>query len=416
VLFVWRPHCLTLSAPTFIILSWKSPGLAWRLPPQPVFCPFTLFGWGQRLSNSATSLRYRLSTALSSRWRRRFPDSIKALFWPSLGFRFAFLFPALTPVFPPHLQPAWLIVSAALVALPQGISTTIFVAMLREAVPEARLTALISKRTIGLNIGLGIAALGFGNWLELAPFPLNYQVMFLAAFVLALISQLQLLRVRLMPAPIIQQLTPTNVTPLKSRVFQKTMFVGVVIHIGFFALLPVTPLHLVASLGATESFLALFGLAEIGAAAVISLFTSHIAARIGHEKMVGYSMIATALAALIMANAHTLPITIVAAVLSGASWTAATIGLFGIFTDSTHDVPIGDMTRYTTIYHQALFVAAFIGPMIGSSLANAGLPLAMVMMFGPCLRLLAGVAVACLNQHWPRSVLRHTNRWAVRHR
>ena len=60
------------------------------------------------------------STTLSTRWRSKFPDSIKAIFWPSLGFRFVFLFPALTPLFPPHLQPAWLILSAALAALPAG--------------------------------------------------------------------------------------------------------------------------------------------------------------------------------------------------------------------------------------------------------------------------------------------------------
>lgn len=356
------------------------------------------------------------STALTTRWRSHFSDSIKALFWPSLGFRFVFLFPALTPLFPAHLQPAWLIISAALVALPQGISSTIFVSMLREAVPEERLTALISKRTVGMNIALGIAALGFGFWLELAPFPMNYQVMFLAAFVLALVGQLQLLRVRVKPAPITRQHAPTDAVPLKSPAFQKTVFIGVVIHIGFFAILPITPLHLVDSLGATESFMALFGLAEISAAAAVSLLVNRIVEKIGHQKMVGLAMMGTAVAAFILATAQNLPVTLMAAAFSGASWTAATIGLFGIFTDSTHDVPNADMTRYTTVYHQMLFVAAFIGPMIGSNLANAGFPLAMVMMLGVCLRLLAGGAVVTADHLWGRLASYHGSRWALRHR
>jgi MFS family permease len=356
------------------------------------------------------------STTLSTRWRSRFSDSIKALFWPSLGFRFVFLFPALTPLFPPSLQPAWLIASAALAALPQGISSTIFVSMLREAVPEERLTALMSRRNVGMNITLALAALGFGFWLELAPFPLNYQVMFMAAFALGLISHLQLIRIKVKPAPVTCVKKQSQAKPLQSPTFQKVVFIGVIIHIGFFAVLPVTPLHLVQSLGAAEGFMALFGLAEIGSAAIISLFTNRIVHKIGHRKMVGLSMAGTAASALIMATATNLPITLLAGVFSGASWTAASVGLFGLFTESTHDVPNADMTRYATVYHQLLFVAAFIGPLIGSNLANVGIALPLVMMLGVTLRLLASLGVLNVDHLWSMIPSPQRNRWAMRHR
>ncbi len=341
------------------------------------------------------------STTLSMRWRSKFTDSVKAIYWPALGFRFVFFFPALTPFFPPHLQPAWLIGSAALAALPQGISATLFMALLKEAIPEEKLTPLVSRRTIGMNIALGIAALGFGFWLELAPFPMNYQVMFLAAFAIALLSQLELMRVRVKPTQVVMQpRSESSARPLKSRTFQKTLFIAVAIHIGFFAILPVTPLHLVESLGAAEGFMALFGIAEIGSAAIISIFTSRIITRIGNRKMVGLAMLATALAALIMALAQSLPITLIAGAISGAAWTAATIGLFGIFVESTHDVPNTDMMRYTTVYHQLIFVAAFIGPMIGSSLANSGVNLVLVMLMGVVFRVVTGSAILSVDQLW----------------
>lgn len=341
------------------------------------------------------------STTLSTRWRSKFSDSVKAIYWPALGFRFVFLFPALTPLFPTHLQPAWLIASAALAALPQGISSTLFVALLKEAIPEERLTPLVSRRTVGMNIALGIAALGFGFWLELAPFPMNYQVMFLAAFAIALLSQLELMRVRVKPAEVVlKPRSESTVKPLQSRIFQKTIFIAVAIHIGFFAILPVTPLHLVETLGATEGFMALFGIAEIGSAATISLFTSRIIARIGNRRMVGLSMLGTALAALIMALAQSLPVTLIAGAISGACWTAATIGLFGIFVESTHDIPVGDMMRHTTIYHQLIFIAAFVGPMIGSNLANAGVNLVLVMLIGVVFRIVTGSAILAVDQLW----------------
>lgn len=342
-----------------------------------------------------------VSTTLSIRWRSKFSDSLKALFLPALGFRFVFLFPALTPLFPEHLRPAWLIASAALAALPQGISSTLFVALLKEALPEEKLTSLTSRRNVGMNITLGIAALAFGFWLEHVPFPTNYQVMFLAAFAIALISQLELMRVKVPQITVARpQPGQSQAKPLQSRTFQKTLFIAVAIHIGFFAILPVIPLHLVETLGAAEGFMALFGIAEIGSAATISLFTSRIIARVGCRKVIGIGMLCTALAALIMALAHSLPITLVAGAVSGAAWTATTIALFGIFVESTHDVPNSDLMRYTTVYHQLIFIAAFIGPMIGSNLANAGVNLVLVMLIGVVFRVVTGSAILGIDHLW----------------
>jgi MFS family permease len=358
------------------------------------------------------------STAFSTRWRNKFSNSVAAIFLPSLGFRLVFLLPAFTPLFPHQWQPTWLIVATALTALPQGISATIFMSLLRDAIPEEKLTKLISRRNVGMNISLGISVLAFGFWLEQAPFPLNYQSMFLAAFVLAMMSQIVLMRVRVessAPSAPVRVLPVMKDTPLHQHQFQKTLFVSVIIHLGFFAIVPVTPLHLVRSLGAAEGFMALFGLAEIGAAAIISIFTTQIAVAIGYRRMIGLAMIGTAVAALLLATAITPAIALLAAAISGAAWTTATVGLFGLFMHTTSNVSRADMTRYTTVYHQVIFVAAFIGPMIGSQLAQAGAPLLAVMLLGATLRLAAGTGVMAVDWLWtwfsPRfSVRRATSR------
>ncbi len=337
-----------------------------------------------------------ISTSLSGWWRGKFSDSVHAIFWPSLAFRFVFLLPALTPLFPVHLQPLWLIVSVALPALPQGVSTTIFVGMLREAISDDKLVKLASSRNLWMNVTIAIAALGFGVWLEHAPFPLNYQVMFLAAFALALISHLYVMKIRVIPVTVEKQTkaeAKSNAKPLNSPLFLRAVVTGVVIHIGFMSIVAVTPLHLVNNLGATEGFMALFGIAELTSAALICMFTDRFARQHGNRKMVGLAMFGTTAAAIILATAHNLPITLVAAALSGASWTAAAIGLYGMFAESTQDVPLKDMTRYTTMYHQIIYVAAFIGPMIGSNMANMGMNLMAVLMMGMLLRLIAGISV-----------------------
>src|SRR5690606_32254711 len=182
----------------------------------------------------------------------------------------------------------------------------------------------LSHRQMALNIGIGIAALAFGLWLEQAPFPLNYQVMFVVAFLFALMSERACLKIRaIVPAhdPAPQATTPPQTSPWRSQRFLRVAAVVLASHIAFTSIVPVTPLRLIDDLSANDGFLALCGLAEPVAGATITLFTSRIVARIGNQAMIAAAMIGTALAALLIALAPSLPLTLVAAALSGASWT-----------------------------------------------------------------------------------------------
>lgn len=334
-----------------------------------------------------------LSTPLTQWWRSKFRNPMNSYHVPSIGFRLVFLLPAFTPLFPLHLQPLWLIASVTLPALPQGVSSAIFVSIMREAVPSERLTALASKRLMWMSITVGIGALAFGFWLEHVPFPVNYQIMFLLSFLLALVSHWYVTKVQLPPAPATMAQYHSDAAPLRSPVYQLMIFCVVIAHIGYFALLPVIPLHLVNNLNANEGFMALFGIAEIIGASIICLFTDRIIRQIGNRRTIALCLIASAVASLIMAVTHNLPITLFGAAIAGAAWTAAAVAMFGSFVESTEGVSSQDMTRYTTVYHQMAYIAAFIGPMIGSNMANAGVSLGVVMLIGTLLRLLSGVAI-----------------------
>ncbi len=148
------------------------------------------------LLSSLPSVAFMVAASLSTWWRRKYRDSVRAMFWPTLLARLKFLLPAFTPFFPSEWQPFWLITTAALTALPDGVASTIFVVLLREAVHIDRLATLVSRRNIALNVGLAISALALGFWLKEAPFPANYQVMFGVSFVFVLLSQREVMRVR----------------------------------------------------------------------------------------------------------------------------------------------------------------------------------------------------------------------------
>jgi MFS family permease len=330
------------------------------------------------------------SSAFGGWWMRRHDTRTDALRVPSILFRFLFLLPAFAPFMPLHLQPLWLILSVAVPALPQGVAGVTFMVMMRESIHDAHITSLVSSRQMALNIAVGISALTFGLWLEKAPFPFNYQAMFVVAFVFAMMSQRHCMKVNTILQDEHKSKAQNKVSPWRSPKFLRVAFVVLVSHIAFTSMVAITPLRLVNELHANEGFMALFGLAELVAGATITLFTTRIVERVGNQAMIAMAMIGTSLAALVIALSPSLPMTLLGAALSGGSWTAAAVGVYGFFTQNT---PKEDVTRYSTAYQQIIGLAMFIGPMLGSGLANASVKIVLVLLVCAALRLLAGALI-----------------------
>ena len=336
-----------------------------------------------------------ITSSLGAWWTRRFKTSERSLFLPGLGMRFLFLLPALAPFLPLRWQPLWLILAVSIPAFPQGIASVSFFVMFRDAIHPSSMIRLLSHRQLALNLCLGGAALVFGVWLEKAPFPLNYQVMFLLAFAFSLISLIHCISVQTPPLVVTQSETPLvrkrGTNPWRSSGFQRVAVVSVVIQIAFTILVPVLPLYLVDRMGADEGFMAVFALIELAAGAVASVLAPRIRERIGTRPMIAFMIAGTALNAIIIAFAPNLYVALFAAIFSGACWTAgAGVGLFQFFVENT---PADEMPAYSTAYSQINGLAVFAGPMLGSLLASSGMSLVLVILFGAVLRLIAAPLV-----------------------
>jgi hypothetical protein len=79
--------------------------------------------------------------------------------------------------------------------------------------------------------------------------------------------------------------------------------------------------------------------------------------------------------------------TLVGSALTGFSWTIAVVGVFGFFMKRT---PVEAMQRGTVLYQQVISLGLFVGPLIGSTLADLGINLVTVLLIGAALRLIAG--------------------------
>jgi MFS family permease len=330
-------------------------------------------------------------------WIRRYTTSAEAMRWPSFGLRLGFPMLFIAPFLPLDWQPIWVIISLIVPAVPAGVQGVIFIMMLREAVNTKFLTPLFSRRQMAWNIGIAISTLGFGLWLERAAFPINYQVMYLVATGLAVVGWRHLNSVQTLPAvPAIASATQVARRHVwDSTGFRTVALVAVAIHIGWFAIAPILPLWLVREFEAGEGFIALYGMAELVCASLISLFTSKIVAHIGSGNMIALGMLGATGSAGILAFAPAAEVTLLAAALGGASWTAAAIGLFGFFSERTTSE-----ARTTIVYTQIIALATFFGPLIGSGLANVGIHLGVVLLGGALLRFIAtAVTWGCV--HYP---------------
>ena len=350
------------------------------------------------LMASLPALMLLFTSSIAARWMSRYANSHDSIRIPGIIFRLVFLLPALTAFIPTNLQLPWLILSVVLPAVGQGISAVGFVVMMREAVPGGSIASLSGRRTMIMNIAVAVSGLAMGFWLERAPFPINYQIMFVVAFLLSIVSWWHVERVKIIPE-LVAPPAPSSerVNPWKSASFQVVAFIVAMSFITFTAIRPSISLYMVNHLHADEWFLSNFGLAELAAGALIAAFTGPIVRRIGNRAMIAVGLIGTGVAAVIIAGAQTLPVTLLSAAIGGAGWTLVNIGQFSLFSEMTSSE---HKEVFTTAYHQVAFGAMFVGPMLGSLLTGINMPIVTVLCVGATLRVLAGILTQMHPRQW----------------
>lgn len=335
------------------------------------------------------------ATLLAVPWRNRFQTTIEAINLPGFFFRFWFLLPVFTPFFPQPFQVPWLLFSVAFTGIGQGIAGSLFLMHMREAVGDERVNVLTSRRFAAMNIGLCVTALAFGWMLTALPFPVNYQIMFGAAFLFSMVSQWHVMKTKtLYPVNMSAPVQVENAPALPAqRVWQLPGW-GVVIaaclitHLAFLSVNAVIPMVLVDTMKADEAFMGVFGLIELVGGILAGLTGEWFLRHMSPRRLTGVAVGMTAVTPLVIAFAPTLNFALGGAILNGMGWTLVAIGLFAILVERT---PSQLMHRATPLYQQMLAIGTFVGPLIGSTLAGTELNLLTVLLIGAGLRLVGGL-------------------------
>jgi MFS family permease len=350
-----------------------------------------------------------LSATFSLWWRERHVNSVRAILVPTFVFRLIYILPAFATVLPGHLQIPWLIFAAALPGIGQGLSAVLFVVCMQESVAQERMTQLFSRRSVYFNIALALSAVGFGIWLEAVPFPMNYNAMFVVSFGMTLVSMWHVLQLKPIHHPVESVISnQPRQSPWKSKAFRNVVIVMAVTFAAFTAVNALIPMRLRNELGATESYIALFGLLELLAGALASAYAPRLVKRLGYYGVIVCGMAANAVGAAVLGISENLTISLIAGVISGAGWMlVAMVAVIGLYTES---VPVADATRFGVAYHQVYGIVLFLAPFSSNLLVSADLSLSTILMIGAALRLAAGIVVGGIwlasTGRTPRSALK----------
>lgn len=331
------------------------------------------------------------TTTLSPWWRSRYDDSVKAVIIPAFMQRLLFLMPAFAPFFPQEWRVPWIIFASSFPTIGQGAVAAIFAVMMRETIEDKDLSPLLTRRHMVMNIAMTAAAIAFGLMLEHVAFPLNYQIMFIVAFGFSLVSEYHVALLRVLKPEQSKRIQPKRSYRelFSDRNFQSVTLVVMSAFLAFHIVVSVIPLQLKNVLHASEGFLGLYGALEVVSGFSITLVLNQLVRRFGNRSIIAGALVANAGAALVVALAPNQTVALLGAVLTGASWSAIGVCSFGYFAERTAK---NDM-HAAMVYHQIVFAAIFIAPLIGSGLVNAGASVASVLLLGAATRL--GAAWVC---------------------
>jgi len=257
-------------------------------------------------------------------------------------------------------------------------------------VRKERLTLLMVRRKLWMSVAIGAGTLLAGLVLEVLPFPLNYQIVFLVGSGGSLISLRHLIQVRVEsrePAPSVP-LVKLVAQQVYSQDTRSVVYVTLTAFISFYFIVGVIPVHL-ESLGASEGFIAIFGVVELLAAVASTVATVRLVRFFGNRSLVAISVMATAVAAAILGLTGNVWVTLIAAAVTGAAWTIADIAMFGYFAERTNTENVGA----TMFYNEMMYIGIFIGPLLGNSLLEFGMSTASVLLIGAGLRLTGGLLI-----------------------
>jgi hypothetical protein len=315
--------------------------------------------------------------------------------WSRLIFRTTVGLFALLPFLPPHIAPYVLVGARAIVEVPSEASNVSFTTILGMVTPPKTRPRMLSMR-LAVN-GLVAAVVGFlaGQWLDFAPYPLNYQVLFISAFIAGLasiytLSHLQLPQATARTAPTGPRIRFKDIPALIQRTpkFRNYAIAAFIFRMAMAMPSALYSIYRVRTLGASDAWIGVLLTVERVLNVGVYFGLGRLLSRPSIRRWLWISCAGAALYPFTMALAKT-PEQLLVSVVCGGIFGA---GMNVFMTNALFAVSPEDQ-RPTFVSANAFLtsITSFIAPMMGTALADL-LTINLALMIIAGLRVLGGLS------------------------
>jgi Na+/melibiose symporter-like transporter len=298
----------------------------------------------------------------------------------------------LVPFFvPDNAAPSVIIVIWAFATLPQTLVSVAFtVVMGAIAGPGGRLN-LMSHRWSVLGLTNSITVLIIGQILPIFNFPLNYQLVFIASGIGALISVIMSSTLRLPPveAPppaqnLIQTLRQHGRTLSTNRAFMTFAGSSFVFRWGMMMASPLFPIYWVKNIQATDPAISLINSTQTMSTMVGYYLWTRMTRRRGQRWVLLVATFGVSLYPFLTALTQQVQPLMIWAALAGLCSAGVDLVFFDILLEAC---PTDQQASYVGMFQSSVFLAAFLAPLVGTALSSAygivpALILASIIRFG----------------------------------
>ena len=289
-----------------------------------------------------------------------------------LGFALIILMPW---IIPKPAQGLAVVVLLVVMTFPANIFSVGFVGLLADLIPEEKRANVFTIRNVFFAVVISLGTFLAGQWLNLAPFPLNYQALYFVGLLGGLAS-FRVLRRLTQPEFSVRFASERSETVKRFSVslssFRAVMqenadFVRFIVNtflhsVAFWALTPLYILFFVRQLGTSDAWLGLLSTVTSAATILGWLFWRRVVVRWGERRTLTLTVHLLGLYPLIAGLSGNLTVILLGAVLNGL----VTPGVSLSHTNTLLKVfPAGQRATYMGIYTTLMNTGAFIFPLIG---------------------------------------------------
>ncbi len=314
------------------------------------------------------------SARIIERQRRRLPIIVLAGFLQRLGYLLIALMPFVFRV----RRPEALVGLVALITFPTAMASVAFTSLIAEVVPADKRAQVISIRSVLVSTVSTVTVLISGKLLDLLLFPFNYQLLFGAGFAASLVSLYYVSRIRVADVSMTEQQTHAKAPVTirlrqlvkqltRQREFVRFSASAFIFHWGLYLPSALYAIYRVKHLGASDTWIGLLSMVHNAVTILTYFYWGRVASRRGSRFVLLVSALGMVFYPVLTGLSTRVEFLLLPSIVAGIFGAGFNLSFFNTLLEVC---PQERRPSFVAMNTTLINVAAFLAPLLGTSLAN----------------------------------------------